>query len=65
MHTTDVQDWKIETRKRMSGKLEGKLYKVFIAPGGVKYYALGKAIEAGLKPDGTTDGRKGPRSKRK
>lgn len=57
--------WKIETRKRLSGKLKGNTYKVFISPNDAKYYALTKAQENGFKPDDTTDGRKRRRNQKK
>ena len=67
VESISLQDWKVETRKRMSGKLKGNLYKVYINPEGVKYYSLSKAIkEGGFVPDESTntDGRK-TRRKRK
>lgn len=56
-----VQDgWKIETRKRVSGKQQGSTYKVFIPPdGSTKYYSLKKAVlEGGFKKSKSMDGRR-------
>ena len=52
-----AQDWQIQVRKRLSGKLAGNLYKVFVRPDGVKYYSLGKARAGGFTAD-YEDGRK-------
>ena len=52
-----LQDWKVEVRKRLSGKLQGNLYKVFISPNDCKFYSLAKAIVAGFNPEGFKDGR--------
>ena len=67
MGTTDSQDgWKIETRKRLSGKLKGGEYKVFISPCGTKYYSMAKAIaQGGLKRSDSKDGRKNKKGKPK
>ena len=59
--------WKIEERKRQSGKLLGQCYKVFISPTDVKYYSLAKAIkDGGFKPSDTSeiDGRKRGKNKK-
>ena len=63
--TADVQDgWKIETRKRMSGKLKGSTYKVFLAPSGAKYYSMAKAVQdGGFKRTLSCDGRMKRRKK--
>lgn len=54
-----MQDsWKIEVRKRLSGKLKGNLYKVYISPKGAKFYSRSKAIEQGFAADDAQDGRK-------
>lgn len=64
-----AQDWQIQVRKRLSGKLAGHLYKVFIGPDGNKHYSLAKARVAGFTAD-YQDGRtrrqkkpKGPKGK--
>ena len=55
----DCQDgWKVETRKRLTGKLRGNTYKVFVDGDGSKFYSLSKALKNGFKADGTVDGRK-------
>ena len=55
----------METRKRMSGKLKGGLYKVYISPDSVKYYSLNKAIsEGGFQGQASTDGRRTRRKKK-
>lgn len=58
--------WRIETRKRLSGKLKNNTYKVYISKEGVKYYSLAKATRDGgfQGADGVSDGRK-KRAKRK
>ena len=54
-----MQDsWKIEVRKRLSGKLKGNLYKVYISPKGAKFYSRSKATEQGFAADDAQDGRK-------
>ena len=54
-----VQDWKIEVRRRLTGKLAGSTYKVFVAPTGVKYYSLAKAkADGGFDGGEVVDGRK-------
>ena len=45
-------------RKRLSGKLRGNLYKVYISPDGAKHYSLSKAKDNGFPAD-EGDGRKG------
>ena len=59
MHLQD--SWKIEVRKRLSGKLMGNLYKVYISPNGAKFYSRSKAIEQGFASDDAQDGRKNKR----
>ena len=44
------QEWKVETRKRLSGKLKGGLYKVFINGEGRKFYSLTEAVKSGFSP---------------
>ena len=44
-----VQDWRIETRVRLSGKQEGSVYKCFRSPNGTYYWSLKKAKEAGFE----------------
>lgn len=45
-------------RKRMSGKLKGNVYKVYIDSEGNKYYSLKKAADNGfVVVDGLGDGR--------
>ena len=44
-----VQDWRIETRVRLSGKQEGSVYKRFRSPNGTSYWSLKKAKEAGFE----------------
>ncbi|CAJ1459461.1 unnamed protein product [Effrenium voratum] len=44
--------WKVETRKRMSGKLANSLYKVYIGPDERQYYSHAKARLAGFKGEG-------------
>lgn len=57
--TIDGQDgWKIEWRKRMSGKLKGNLYKVFLSPTGGKHYSLKDAKAQGFKGGPELDGRR-------
>ena len=60
MRVDMVQDWKIELRKRLSGKMKGQTYKVFISPDGGKYYSLAKAkTDGGFNPGSmTVDGRR-------
>ena len=54
-----MQDgWKIEVRKRLTGKLKGQQYKVFIGPDGAKFYSLAKAISHGFNGGSGLDGRK-------
>ena len=66
VEVADCQDgWKIETRKRLTGKLRGNTYKVFIDGSGSKCYSLSKAVENGFKADGTVDGRKNRHKKGK
>ena len=48
---------------RLTGKLKGGTYKVFISKDGTKYYSLCQAIKHGFKSDGTTDGRKNRKKK--
>lgn len=61
----DGQDgWKIETRKRLTGKLKGSTYKVYISPSSCKYYALTKAQDNGFKATDANDGRKNRRKKK-
>lgn len=56
---SDKQDgWVLEIRKRMSGKLKGSTYKVFIAPDGGKHYSAPAAEKAGFKRTKSCDGRK-------
>ena len=57
-------DWKVETRLRLSGKAKGTSYKCFRALDGNVYWSIKKAAEAGFK--GYLDG-KNPdgRSRRK
>ena len=55
---SEQDGWTIETRKRMSGKLKGGTYKVFIEPSGVKHYSANKAKLAGFKGSRACDGRK-------
>ena len=62
---SEQDGWTIETRKRMSGKLKGGTYKVFIAPSGVKHYSLSKAREGGFKGSIERDGRKRKRAGKK
>ena len=54
---TTPQDWKIETRKRLTGKLKGQEYKVFVDPEGCKHYSFSKAQQAGFDGE-CPDGRK-------
>ena len=51
------EGWQVEMRKRLTGKLKGQLYKVFVSPTGTKFYSLTKAKEAGLKGKSIPDGR--------
>ena len=60
-----AQDWQIQVRKRLSGKLAGNLYKVFIAPDGIKHYSLAKARQAGFNAEDYQDGRKARHQKPK
>lgn len=53
----------MEVRKRLSGKLKGNLYKVFVSPNDSKYYSLAKAVENGFKAEWSQDGRKKKRAK--
>ena len=48
----------MEVRKRLSGKLVGNLYKVYVSPNDAKYYSLAKAIANGFKAEWSQDGRK-------
>ena len=64
-----AQDWQIQVRKRLSGKLAGHLYKVFVGPDGTKHNSLAKARAGGFSAD-YQDGRarrqknpKGPKRK--
>ena len=58
-----MQDWKIETRRRLSGKLKDSTYKVFIDPAGIKYYSLAKAKQGGFTHSEQVDGRKTRKSR--
>lgn len=42
------EGWKVETRERKAGKMQGSLYKVFISPQNKQYYSMKKAREAGF-----------------
>lgn len=60
---TTKDNWEVETRKRIGGKLGGSLYKVWTSPNGTKYYSLKKAKDAGFKGEegcGSGDGNPGP-----
>lgn len=58
IRATGQDGWKIETRKRVSGKLMGQEYKVFIAPDGTKHYSLTSAAnKGGFKRTKSMDGR--------
>ena len=58
VETIDLaQDWTIEVRKRLSGKLAGNTYKVFIAPDKNKFYSLAKARANGFAATDYVDGR--------
>ena len=60
----DAQDgWKIETRRRMSGKMKGQNYKVYISPDGTKYYSLTQACKNGFQASAEHDGRTTRRKK--
>ncbi len=48
----------MEVRKRLSGKLMGNLYKVYVSPNDAKYYSLAKAVANGFKAEWSQDGRK-------
>ena len=63
----DCWDYRPLTGKRLTGKLRGHLYKVFISPTGVKFYTLGKACQAGFPKEECDDGRtnKKPRTNKK
>ena len=50
--------WKVEVRKRLSGKLAGNLYKVFVSSDGTKHYSMAKAVQGGFNADNYEDGRK-------
>ena len=63
-------DWKVETRLRLSGKAKGTQYKCFRAPDGGVYWSIKKAVEAGFKgyldgsnPDGRTKRKKNAAAK--
>ena len=56
VHVAKSQDgWEVETRRRMSGKMEGSLYKVWTNSSGTKFYSLKKAKDAGYKGDAEGD----------
>ena len=42
------EGWKVETRERQAGKMQGSVYKVFISPQNKQYYSMKKAREAGF-----------------
>ena len=61
-----VQDWKIEVRRRLTGKLKGHTYKVFIDSNGQKFYSLAKAKkDGGFQHADAIDGRKTRHAKKK
>lgn len=67
---TTPQDWTIETRRRLTGKLKGHTYKVYIDSEGRKEYSLPKAKAKGFDgsdevPDGRTKRGKAAKAKAK
>ena len=46
--TFEQDGWNVQVRRRLKGKMEGKLYKVWVSPKGIQYYSMKEAAKHGF-----------------
>ena len=46
--TFEQEGWNVQVRRRLKGKMAGKLYKVWVSPKGVQYYSMKEAVKNGF-----------------